>query len=277
LYIDYGNTFGILSGGYDKFARMDLLLSPDFYTLMTKRILLSVSTPIVFLFFVYGLFQQPGKRVVYVLHAWAGGLVVYTLLIAEGNKDMLYYQLPWLPVLATLGSVGLFSVFDRMERSPLFTDRIGWQRRALVLVCAVVALSVIGVGVRAVRVPITFLETEEQTRRYAEEVQEVTQDGSLIVVSTSYGNEKTPKTIDTPPQIFYFSKRHGWYLALAWVTPGAIANLRSQGANYLVVFGGDVSRLHSDEVLYRQLVSQYPLIMSRRDLIVFQLAPKKVS
>jgi hypothetical protein len=277
LYIDYGNTFGILSGGYNKFARMDLLLRPDFYVLMAKRILLSVSTPIVFLLFVYGMFQRPARTVTYVLHAWVAGLVVYTLLIAEGNRDMIYYQLPWVPVLAILGSVGLFSMFDRMERSSLFLRRVGWQRCALALVSAVVAFSVIGVGVRAGRVPITFLETEKQIKKYAEEVQEVTTDGSLIVVANSYGNEKTPQTIDTPPQMFFLSRRHGWYLALDWVTAEAIEGLRSQGADYFIVFGGDVGSLRSNEALSRQLGAQYPLIVNRTDLVVFRLTPKKSS
>jgi hypothetical protein len=277
LYMEYGNTFGILSGGYNKFARAELLLDPDFYVLMAKRILLSVSTPIVVCLFGYGLLQRPVKHVAYVLHAWAAGLVVYTLLIAEGNKDMIYYQLPWLPVLALLGSVGLVSLLELMERFTLFAHRTGYQRGALILVCSIVVLSAIGVGVRAVRVPITFLESETQIRNHAEEVRAITPEGSLIVVATSYGNEKTPETIDTPPQMFYFSKRHGWYLALAWVTPMAIEKLRAQGADYFVVFNGDVGLLHSNETLYRQLASQYPPIINRNDLVVFQLVPKKVS
>jgi len=277
LYVEYGNTFGILSGGYNKFARVELLLSADFYILMAKRILLSVSTPIVVFLSGYGLFQRPAKQAAYVLQAWAAGLVVYTLLIAEGNKDMIYYQLPWLPVLALLGSVGLFSVLELMERSPLLARRIGRQHSALVLVCTIVVLSFIGVGVRAKRVPITFLESEARIKGYAEEVRGMTPEGSLIVVATSYGNEKTPKTIDTPPQMFYFSKRRGWYLALAWVTPITIENLRTQGADYLVVSNDDVGDLRSNEMLYRQLISQYPPIVNRSDLVVFQLAPKKVS
>jgi hypothetical protein len=277
LYVEYGNTFGILSGGYNKFARAELLLSPDFYVLMAKRILLSVSTPIVVLLFGYGLFKRPAKQAAYLLHAWAAALVVYTLLIAEGNKDMIYYQLPWLPALAMLGSVGLFSVFKLMEGSPLLSGRMRHQRSALVLMCTLVALSVVAVGVRAMRVPITFLESEAQIRNYAEEVRGITPEGSLIIVATSYGNEKTPETIDTPPQMFYFSSRHGWYLALAWVDVAAIESLRGQGANYLVVFNGDVGNLRSNKMLYHHLESRYSPIVNRNDLVVFQLTPKKAS
>jgi hypothetical protein len=141
----------------------------------------------------------------------------------------------------------------------------------------VVALSVVAVGVRTMRVPITFLESEAQIRNYAEEVRGMTPEGSLIIVSTSYGNEKTPDTIDTPPQMFYFSARHGWYLALAWVDVAAIEGLRGQGANYLVVFNGDVGSLRSNRMLYHNLVSKYPPIVNRNDLVIFQLTPKKAS
>jgi hypothetical protein len=204
-------------------------------------------------------------------------LIIYTLLIAEGNKDMIYYQLPWLPVLALLGSVGLFSVLELIEHSTLFARVIGRQRTIVVLLFMVVALSVVWVAVRATKVPITFLESEAQIKKYAEDVREMTPEGSLIVVATSYGNDKTPETIDTPPQMFYFSGRHGWYLALAWVNPAAIESLRGRGAEYLVVLNNNAGNLRSDTMLYHHLTSQYPLVFERNDLMVFQLTPKKSS
>jgi len=272
LYATYGNTFGILSGGYNKFARAGLLLDVNFYVLMGKRILLSVSSPVVFLLAVSGLFHPPMKRTTFVLFAWAVALVVYTLAIAEGNKDMIYYQLPWLPALAILGSVGLFFVIEGVVRMPLLARSQSMQSLLILLLCLLVASSAVGVAIRSARVPITFLESEAQIRAYAEEVKSVTKEGSLIVVATSYGNEKTPETIDTPPQMFYFSGRRGWYLSLAWVTPEAIDHLVAQGAKHFVVFGGDAENLRSNALLYERLVSMYHLIIGRTDLLVFRLA-----
>lgn len=276
LYVEYGNTFGIVSGGYNKFASAGLLLSPEFYLLMAKRILLSVSTPIVFLLFLFGLVRRPLSPVAFALHAWVAALVIYTLLIAEGNKDMIYYQLPWLPVLSIVGSVGLFSFLDVIERWS-FVSSPGRQRVAVITVCAIVALSIAGVMVRSSHVPITFLDAEARIRTQAEEVKAATPEGSLLVVATSYGNEKIPSTIDTPPQMFYFSGRHGWYLALAWLTPGAIDSLKRQGADFLVVFGGDVETLRTDRSLFEQLVSEYAATVDRPDLLVLQLTRKRSS
>lgn len=276
LYVEYGNTFGILSGGYNKFARADLLLSLDFYLLMAKRILLSVSTPIIFLLFLFGLFQRQSRSTVYVLHAWAAALVVYMLLIAEGNKDMIYYQLPWLPVLSILGSAGMFSLLHLVGKWS-FVAAPARQIAAVIAVFMAVALSIASVMARSSHVPITFLEAEAQIKAQAEEVKAATSEGSLLVVATSYGNEKTPSTIDTPPQMFYFSGRRGWYLALAWVTPGAIDSLKREGADYFVVFGGDVTAFRADTLMVGQLSSMYRVVVDRTDLLVFQLAGKRPS
>ncbi len=276
LYLEYGNTFGILSGGYNKFARADLLLSQDFYLLMAKRILLSVSTPIVFLLFLVGLFRRPPSAIAYTLHWWVAALVIYTFLIAEGNKDMIYYQLPWLPVLSIVGSVGLFSFLEEIGRWPIASSP-GRRRIAFFGVSVLVALSIVGVMVRSAHVPITFLDAEARIRTQAEEVKAATPEGALIIVATSYGNEKTPLTIDTPPQMFYFSERRGWYLALAWLTPGVIDSLQKEGADYLVVFGGDIEALRSDTALYKQLTSTYPATLDHTDLLVLQMTRKRSS
>ncbi|MBM2841089.1 MAG: 2 protein, partial [Bacteroidetes bacterium] len=273
LYLEYGNTFGILSGGYNKFARAELLFGADFYILMAKRILLSVSTPVVFLLFLYGMFQRPSKRIAFVLHVWVIALVIYTLLIAEGNKDMIYYQLPWLPVLAISGGAGFFSLLRRLEHLSV-TQSHTRQRIALAVVCGAVFLSAVGVAARAIRVPIDVVENEARIRSHAQEVMKAAPDGSLIIVASSYGNEKTPETIDTPPQMFYFSGRHGWYIALAWVTPGMIDSLKQKGAGYFVVCDADVEGLRANAMLYSHLTSTYPALIDRNDLVVFSLARK---
>lgn len=276
IYVEYGNTFGILSGGYNKFARVDLLMSPDFYSLIAKRVLLSVSTPVVFILFLFGLYQRPSRAVVYAMHWWAAALVIYTLLIAEGNKDMIYYQLPWLPVLSIFGTIGMFSFLDVMGKWS-FVSSPARRLPALVAVLSIVIISLAGVIVRSSHVPITFLDYEAGVKGLAEEVKEVTPPGSLLVVATSYGNEKTPSTIDTPPQMFYFSGRHGWYLALAWLTPAAVDSLKEEGADFLVVFGGDVKTFHENPSLFEQLTSRFPPVVDRADLLVLGLHGKQRS
>ena len=277
LYAEYGNTFGILAGGYNKFARADMLLDPGFYSLMAKRILLSVSTPVVFVLFLFGMFRRPSRSIVYTLHWWVAALVVYTLLIAEGNKDMIYYQLPWLPVVSVFGSAGLFSILEVVERMAVFSSSVRRTAVTFVALISVVAISIVWVIVRSSHVPITFLDYEADIKARAQEVKAVTPPGSLLVVSTSYGNEKTPSTIDTPPQMFYFSERRGWYLALAWLSPSVLDSLKMKGADYLVVFGGDVNALRERGELYQQLVVKFRPVMDRPDLLVLGLNVQRPS
>jgi hypothetical protein len=68
--------------------------------------------------------------------------------------------------------------------------------------------------------------------------------------------------------------RHGWYLALAWVTPETINNLRVKGAGYLVLYDADIDSLRSNSALYSHLTSMYSSIIDPSDLLVFRLAEK---
>jgi 4-amino-4-deoxy-L-arabinose transferase-like glycosyltransferase len=270
LYRDFGNTFGILSGGYNKFAHADLLLSPEFYILMIKRISLSVVSPVVVLCAVAGLLSKPEARVRGIMGVWIGSLLFYTLLVAEGNKDMIYYQLPWLPPLALLGSSGFFAGLAWLTNS----ERIGrgLKRWCGLLFASALCVGAVGVAIRAEWVPITVVEKEARLRALAHQVKAATPPTSLIVVASSYGDDKTPETIDTPPQVFFFSERRGWYLALAWLTPQRLDQLRSEGAGYVVVADDDVEILRNQPSRLDALTRQYPPVIQQERLLVLSLA-----
>jgi hypothetical protein len=71
--------------------------------------------------------------------------------------------------------------------------------------------------------------------------------------------------------MFYYSQRRGWYLALDWVTIEMIEERRLKGASFFVVFGEDAGRLRSNTVLLEKLQSAFPPLVSRSDLMVFDL------
>jgi hypothetical protein len=269
LYIEYGNTFGIVSGGYNKFARMDLLLTPDFYVLMMKRISLSVVSPAVILFALVGYFARSPERSLKVLGTWIVALLAYTLLIAEGNKDMIYYQLPWLLPLALLGAHGFFVVMSWVSTIQV-SD--GFHTLLRVGCVAALLLAALGVSLRARYVPITVMETEARLRDLGTIVKDATPPSSLLVVASVYGNDKTPETIDTPPQMFYYSDRRGWYLALPWLTPSRLDSLYAQGARFLVIADSDVENLRNLSALNATLVEHYPAVVRQDRLLVFSLA-----
>jgi hypothetical protein len=77
--------------------------------------------------------------------------------------------------------------------------------------------------------------------------------------------------------MFYFSGRRGWYLALAWLRPAVLDSLKREGADYLVVFGGDVKVLRESAGLYEQLLVKFPPVVDRTDLLVLGLSRQRPS
>jgi hypothetical protein len=197
-------------------------------------------------------------------------LLFYTLLVAEGNKDMIYYQLPWLPPLALLGSSGVFAGLAWLTNS----ERVGrgLKKWCGLLFASALCVGAVGVAIRAEWVPITVVEKEARLRALAHQVKAATPPTSLIVVASSYGNDKTPETIDTPPQVFFFSERRGWYLALAWLTPQRLDQLRSEGAAYVVVAEDDVEILRNQPSRLDALTRKYPPVIQQERLLVLSLA-----
>ncbi|MEQ1869848.1 MAG: hypothetical protein ABL961_07475, partial [Vicinamibacterales bacterium] len=86
-------------------------------------------------------------------------------------------------------------------------------------------------------------------------------------------DDRTPTTSMTPPEIFYFSDRRGWYRAFAWLTPAAIEDLHGQGARYLAVSAYDALYFRTQyEALYEALSGRYRSLTDDEDGIVYDLA-----
>jgi hypothetical protein len=85
-----------------------------------------------------------------------------------------------------------------------------------------------------------FRRLSEQKMRTGKAVASLTSPGSLIVVVDADMDDRTPETSMTPPEVFYFADRRGWYRAMAWLSPAAIESLARQGAKYLVVSANHV-------------------------------------
>jgi hypothetical protein len=268
LYHEYHNTFGILAGGYNKFARMDVLTSRDFYSLIGGRIMFYILTPVVFVCMWFALFQRHRPVERYLFHVWLFALIGYLLVLAEGNKDMNYYQLPFLLPGAALGARGLIRLMEILGKREWFMQKPALLNGLFVLVL----LSFFGAQhLFEKRSLAPFLESEREIRDAGRTVNTVTEPGSLIVVVTSYGDAKTPEDIDTPPQMFYFADRRGWYVASAWLNMGLIERLRRDGARYLVVAPPDAEEIRSTSQMYPVLKSRYPLVLDEPNCIVLDL------
>jgi hypothetical protein len=272
LYQQYHNTFGILSGGYNKFARAELLLSTFFYKLIAGRIIMAILTPFVFVLFLYGFSKSQQYYEGYLFHVWAAAIAIYILAIAEGNKDMNYYQLPLLPPAAALASAGLFTFLDKVASNKWFGASPARETVVFNLVFLIFLASTVAANVRFSRVnDAYFMVPAKQLKIIGQRVAEATEPGSLLIVATSYGNAKTPEQIDTPPDIFYFSDRRGWYCALTWLDEEKIEHSKREGARYLVVPAGDVGPFKTNHMMYNYLSSHYTIVLDEENCLVFDL------
>jgi 4-amino-4-deoxy-L-arabinose transferase-like glycosyltransferase len=273
LYQEYGNTFGILSGGYNKFGRLDLILSPSFYLLIGGRIFFYVLTPVVFLFTLYSLTRRPSQSRQHVFHYWIAAVLIYIIAAAEGHKDMNYYQVPMLLPCAALGAAGFFACVDALESggwTARFVRKPSYSVSTLVLILVLTAIGANYLFYE--RSVLGLLPGLERTQRIGRAVQKVAPEGSLIIVTSAYGSGKMPGEIDTPPEIFYHSNRRGWYVALSWLNAELIEDLRSKGARYLIVAAEDIEKFKSSSPAHDYLCKTYRIVIDNDECLVFYLS-----
>lgn len=125
------------------------------------------------------------------------------------------------------------------------------------------------------RLTFTQRECGNHDRNTGLAVGRVTASESLImVVDNQMGG--LPEQIMTPPNVFYFSDRRGWYVAMSWLSQDLIEDRRSEGARYLVVTGNTVSSFDAScSTVKDYLSTHYLLILDNEDGIVYDLARRE--
>jgi hypothetical protein len=119
---------------------------------------------------------------------------------------------------------------------------------------------------------MNFRRQSVQKMRTGRALAKLTAPGDLIVVVDADMDDRTPETSMTPPEVFYFSDRRGWYRSMSWLTPEAIEDLRGQGARYLAVSANHARwfRLH-DAALYDSCSRRYRMLVDGDDGIIYDL------
>ena len=114
----------------------------------------------------------------------------------------------------------------------------------------------------------------EKKKLTGQRMHALTKPGSLLIVVDTQMDDVTPEKSMTPPDVFYFSDRRGFYVSMAWLDIALIESLRSKGASYLVVSGQSVVEFkskHRDLLDY--LSNKYPKLMDDHDGVAFTLNP----
>jgi 4-amino-4-deoxy-L-arabinose transferase-like glycosyltransferase len=271
-YLEYHNTFGIVTGGFLKFGTAEVYLNPSFYYLSLGRMIFYHFTPMVFCFFLFGLFtrqQEPGR---YVFHIWFIAILIYFLVAAKGvSIGHFQYMLPVVPPGAALAGFGVPAMLRKLESSKL----VSRLSRSLALVSLSVLFLAGAVWATYVyQVPKYTTHEWTHDRETGLAVGQHTPPGSLImVVDNQMGGP--PDGIMTPPNVFYFSDRKGWYVALSWLNGDLIEKRRQAGAQFLVITANTTELFSTEYAAARgYLSSHYPIVFDDEAGIMYDLRGK---
>jgi 4-amino-4-deoxy-L-arabinose transferase-like glycosyltransferase len=272
LFVLYHNTFGILSSGSMKFGTAAVLTDPAFYASTLLKIALFHLTPLAFIVFLWGLLNRPQQKLAYVVHAWLAGVALCLLVAAKGVTLGHYqYVLPVVPAAAPLVGAGAVDLLRRLA------SRVSWIRPSsgILIIAGALALVYIAgcvTGIALYRSKAWYMW--ENDRRTGIAVARVAPPGSLILVVDNDQDEFPPEKSMTPPMVFYFSDRKGWYQSMAWLTQDRLEELRGHGARYLVITSNAAASFKSTFAAMRSYVSsRFAAVLDNQDGIVYDLQP----
>jgi hypothetical protein len=272
LFLQYHNTFGIIASGYMKFGSISLFTDPRFYARTFIRVVLFHTTPLGFLLMVVGIVRPVDRPAKYLFHVWLAAVLMYFLGAAHGvNLGHYQYALPIVPPSAALAGRGLVALFRMLEVEQPMHVQASNRTIALFAVALLAANAAAANYVLEAR-GMDFRKLSLQKMKTGKALARLTAPGDLIVVVDADMDDRMPETSMTPPEVFYFSDRRGWYRSMAWLTPEAIEELRRQGARYLAVSAHHARWFRAHYAALYDSCSRYQTLMDGDDGIVYQLS-----
>ncbi|MBZ0285223.1 MAG: glycosyltransferase family 39 protein [Anaerolineae bacterium] len=235
LYLTYGNTFGIISGGDSKFASLQDLVNPKFYS---RLAMLDINWVFAWggaLLFGVGLIVVLRRRKPLMI---LFGLIVvglYYIIVGRYSQEAWgiqyhIYILPYAALGVGMGVVRLLRVIVMQD------DPRKWIGRAYAVVGVVLLV------IMAARSGMIYyndlLEPSGQPQwDCAQVVREIVPEADHIIVSSpSPAKENGQANNYQEPNIFFYSHRHGWSLPSDWHTPQQVEAYRKQSATYFVIY-----------------------------------------
>jgi len=232
LYIEYGNTFGVLFGGDSKFGNLSYWSNIHFYSGLAKIELHWVFSPFGALFFIIGLLLSV-KRRSYLLLLSVITLLIYYLIIARysGDSRGVQYHIFMVPYAAIGFGIGIDSLLNIKNR------KIG-KVLAWISIFAIALWS-------AWFYPSLLSKATPDYKTCSYWVQKYVPTGNLIIVSNPYNSvdEQNIPNNYQEPMVFFYSQRKGWSLPADWLTPEKFEELRKEGAKYYVILDRDLHLL----------------------------------
>jgi hypothetical protein len=232
-------------------------------------------TPVASITFFYGIWLTIKEKSNIFLHVWLASVLFYALVVAKGvNIGYYQYMLPILPVGAIFAGFGMLALVRRLASASSLRNHLFIRKVATIVCVLLFALN----AMWALHMFWTKNRAQEsiiwnKKKKTGQLLKTMTAPGSLLIVVDTNMDDRVPETCMTPPDVFYFSDRRGWYLSMAWLSKKRIEQLRLEGARYFVVSGQAVSDFREKQPqIFEQLSREYKKVMDGDDGIVFDFS-----
>jgi hypothetical protein len=273
MYLEDGNTFGILAAGSLKLGTASTLTDLSIYKRTAIRIAFYHVTPLPFLAFVYGCYQSWVRRDAFVF-MWLGAIAIHALIAFKGLRysGHIGYLLTVLPICNLVAGLGFQTALGAV-RSWL-GER--WRPPVVIpLMAGLALLVVLNTVVAYDRFNNRDLAFETAVWKGKQvtgiKVAELTRPGSLIIVADHEMDGLTPQSWMTPPDVFFYGDRRGWYFTLSWATPERIEEARTKGAEYFVVSANSLTQYADQYSALDAYLRQHYRKVSDQDGIIYDL------
>lgn len=272
------HLFGIFMG-HDKSQFTTLLLDFRWYRTMAGRVINGITGgfygfALFGLGFLFLLLNRKGSLV----FAYFLAVAIYFSLIAEGNIDAPYRQLPIIPSISVFVAFGaqtvivaILAIFYQIRNSPPSSKSFSW----LTISASLLLIFLIPFQ-RLDEVLIADLPSHNDRWELAQEIKKKSDEGSKLIVVGE--NSKHVGGYDLSPVLFYYSDRQGWNLTPEKWTADYIEELREKGATHLIFilpygYPYDFIYLPEEPVepFIREMREKYPVLYENQDRLVLDL------
>lgn len=272
------HLFGIFRG-HDKSQFTTLLLDFRWYRTMAGRVINGITGGLYgFGLFGLGFLFLLLKRKGSLIFAYFLAVAIYFGLVAEGNIDAPYRQLPIIPSMSVFVAfgvqtliTGLLTFIDLIKSSTAFSKSL-----SLVALSASFLLVLLIPFQRLDEVLMPDAPAHADRWELAQEIKKNSDANSKLVVVGEYS--KHVGGYDLSPVLFYYSDLQGWSLTPDKWNQGHIDELRDKGASHLVFilpYGYPYDFIYLPEVpvdpFIQEMKSKYPVVYEYQDQLVLDL------
>ncbi|MCB9453022.1 MAG: glycosyltransferase family 39 protein [Anaerolineaceae bacterium] len=255
LYLDYGNTFGVISGGDSKFDNLRYWLSPEFYLSILEIDLVGVFAIGGVFPFAIGVVVARLNRKYRVILYGAVSILIYYLIIPRYISFANYYHIFALPYAALGIGLGLDWLFEPIRYGPSYGPALQKILRHKFILSSVFVLLIALITLRAY---IRYLiPSQDPLWQCSQVVAQTVPESALVIISSTTVSENNgvPNNYQKP-QIFFYSHRYGWSLAADQHTPEQIAEYHELGGQYFVIYSQDLFQSNPQLVSYLDQTAQ---------------------